>query len=227
MEDSQICAYAGTGGETRDVCNGDSGGPLLIPGTNKQIAIMSFSHKCGDPIWPAVFTMPITSEHMRFITGTVSCLARTEASHVYDDACCPYDEFSDGVIKTEECDDGNDRPGDGCYCGRLQSGYLCAGQPSDCVRCGTTVNDRCVDQNAARDLCGEWVASGQCTSSDASIISAVHQLCPASCGICTPAPITRELEIHIMLGPGQILDDFSWKITSVDESEHMRNGKHL
>lgn len=54
LDETQICAYGGAA-RTRDVCNGDSGGPLLVPGTNLQVGIMSFSHKCGDANFPAVF----------------------------------------------------------------------------------------------------------------------------------------------------------------------------
>ncbi len=52
---SMICA-----GQARsDVCHGDSGGPLMIPGSSTdwaQIGIVSWGRGCGDSGYPAVFT---------------------------------------------------------------------------------------------------------------------------------------------------------------------------
>ncbi len=62
----------------------------------------------------------------------------------------------DGLITdAEKCDDGNTGGGDGCSAKcAVESGYICAGEPSDCARsCGDgmkTGNETCDDGNTAK-----------------------------------------------------------------------------
>lgn len=62
----------------------------------------------------------------------VSSLSSRSASSI----STPYMVCGDGKIEwVEKCDDGNDRPGDGCSdtCW-IEAGWVCAGTPSQCIR---------------------------------------------------------------------------------------------
>eukprot|EP01050_Picozoa_sp_SAG11_P019556 SAG11_NODE_3134_length_2663_cov_2.915367_1_plen_538_part_01 len=212
VDSTQICAYGGAQ-RTRDICHGDSGGPLMLPGTNMQVGISSFSHSgagsgCGDPSWPAVYTIPGNRDHQDWITRTVNCLSSSR--------CCPYEEFSDGIVSDAEmCDDGNTNPNDGCFCGQLEDGYTCSAEsPSQCVPCGSSsaepnIAAPCHD---ADDRCTAWSRRGECNANP----TYMNANCRAACNVngCAsfdagPSPA---MYLHLILGPGQVEDDFSWKV---------------
>ncbi|KAH8270937.1 hypothetical protein KR044_001912, partial [Drosophila immigrans] len=66
---SQICAGVPEGGKGQ--CSGDSGGPLLLAGTDTQIGIVSWSIKpCTRPPYPGVFTE--VSAYVDWIVATVA-----------------------------------------------------------------------------------------------------------------------------------------------------------
>ena len=209
----QICAAGGSDGEVRDVCNGDSGGPLLMPGTNVQVGIVSYSHKCGTPGVPSVFTDPRTVEHMAFIQSTIICLDNPR--------CCPYQAASDGVVaSSEECDDGNNIAGDGCFCGHLEDDYFCHGSPSQCTLCvdvplappprlprGMRV---CADADVG---CSGWAQRGECQTNPGYM----SVRCPASCAApgcwvdTRPRPQPAYLTIQVD-GVLQTDVDWSWQL---------------
>eukprot|EP01051_Picozoa_sp_SAG22_P005645 SAG22_NODE_341_length_11992_cov_180.308753_6_plen_1303_part_00 len=220
LQASQVCAYSGDT-RTRDVCNGDSGGPLLVPGTNMQIGIASFSHKCGDPQFPAVFTM--VGAHQAWIDQTIQCLrSRT---------CCPYPEFSDGILSSAEmCDDGNDVAGDGCFCGQIEMPYSCdAGSlgmgPSICTRCQIPAGDRlvaasddCVD--LAQRGCARQAGLGQCQSNSAYMAAYCRATCDiGGCrtGVDPSSGLSPAVYVTMHLDAGQTLDDYSWKVWQRDD----------
>lgn len=70
----QICA----GGEGKDSCQGDGGGPLMSTRTNKQdeqIAwyqdgITSFGARCGATAWPSVYTK--VSDYVDWIISVIA-----------------------------------------------------------------------------------------------------------------------------------------------------------
>ncbi|KAH8419888.1 hypothetical protein KR009_003487 [Drosophila setifemur] len=65
---SQICAGVPEGGKGQ--CSGDSGGPLLLPNSDTQIGIVSWSRKpCARPPFPGVFTE--VSAYVDWIVDTV------------------------------------------------------------------------------------------------------------------------------------------------------------
>ncbi|XP_034672099.1 trypsin-1 [Drosophila subobscura] len=73
---SQICAGVPEGGKGQ--CSGDSGGPLLLVGSDTQIGIVSWSVKpCARPPYPGVFTE--VSAHVNWIVETVGASASTSS----------------------------------------------------------------------------------------------------------------------------------------------------
>ncbi|KAL5290159.1 hypothetical protein ACFFRR_009862 [Megaselia abdita] len=52
ITNNMVCAGYKEGG--RDMCKGDSGGPLIYK--NKQIGIVSWGYECGSPSYPGVYT---------------------------------------------------------------------------------------------------------------------------------------------------------------------------
>lgn len=209
LGDDQICAAGGSNGETRDVCNGDSGGPMIVPGTNVQVGVVSYSHKCGTPGVPSVFTDPRTPAHHQWIRSTIDCLSEPD--------CCPYASASNGeVSEAEECDDGNSLNGDGCFCGRLEPGYLCHGSPSVCMRCANVPPSPppagvhfCIDRSSQ---CHAWAERGECTVNPGYM----SVQCPLSCRIAgcwidtRPAP--RAAFLHLETFRMQSAQDFSWEV---------------
>lgn len=72
---SQICAGVPEGGKGQ--CSGDSGGPLLLTGTDTQIGIVSWSIKpCTRPPYPGVFTE--VSAYVDWIVKTVGASAHSQ-----------------------------------------------------------------------------------------------------------------------------------------------------
>lgn len=63
-----ICANS----RTQDVCNGDSGGPLMLKSRGKifVVGVVSFGYVCGYYPYPAVFTR--TAEYLEWIFQTTS-----------------------------------------------------------------------------------------------------------------------------------------------------------
>lgn len=69
LHDSQICAGLPEGGKGQ--CSGDSGGPLLLIGSDTQVGIVSWSIKpCARPPFPGVFTE--VSAYVDWIVETVN-----------------------------------------------------------------------------------------------------------------------------------------------------------
>lgn len=52
ITDNMICAFGG--GEIKDACKGDSGGPAVF--RNELVGIVSFAKGCGNPNYPGVYT---------------------------------------------------------------------------------------------------------------------------------------------------------------------------
>lgn len=77
---------------------------------------------------------------------------------------CYKINYSDGKIETgyEDCDDGNDKSGDGCYRGEVENGWICHGTPSVCVAkaCGDGIvagDEECDDGNTkTADGCNNY-----------------------------------------------------------------------
>ncbi|KAI8038298.1 trypsin-1 [Drosophila gunungcola] len=68
LHGTQICAGLPEGGKGQ--CSGDSGGPLLLTGTDTQVGIVSWSIKpCARPPFPGVFTE--VSAYVDWIVETV------------------------------------------------------------------------------------------------------------------------------------------------------------
>ena len=211
VRQEQICASSGLGGELRDVCNGDSGGPLIVPGTNVQVGITSYSRRCGTPGVPSVFQDPRSPSHTAWIRRTVQCLS--------DPTCCPLASASDGQLTaSEECDDGNNVAGDGCFCGLLEDGYLCQGEPSRCTTCGAPV-PRPPSAVVCRDLdaqCPAWARRGECEANPGYM----DVRCPSSCQLpgCwvddrrRTQPVYLSIEVDAMQHPS----DYSWEIAQRD-----------
>ncbi|XP_022223200.1 trypsin-1 [Drosophila obscura] len=77
LHSSQICAGVPEGG--RGQCSGDSGGPLLLAGSDTQIGIVSWSVKpCARPPYPGVFTE--VSAYVNWIVETVGADSSTSSS---------------------------------------------------------------------------------------------------------------------------------------------------
>ncbi|KAH8415355.1 hypothetical protein KR222_005004 [Zaprionus bogoriensis] len=75
LHSSQICAGVPEGGKGQ--CSGDSGGPLLLAGTDTQIGIVSWSVKpCTRPPYPGVFTE--VSAYVDWIVQTVGQSAHSQ-----------------------------------------------------------------------------------------------------------------------------------------------------
>ena len=62
-----VCAGSKTGGV--NVCDGDTGGPLLLSGSNEQIGILSSSQSCPNSGTPNVYTR--ISAHQTFIKNAI------------------------------------------------------------------------------------------------------------------------------------------------------------
>lgn len=68
LHESQICAGLPEGGKGQ--CSGDSGGPLILTGSDTQVGIVSWSIKpCARPPFPGVFTE--VSAYVDWIVETV------------------------------------------------------------------------------------------------------------------------------------------------------------
>ncbi|XP_016947976.1 trypsin-1 [Drosophila biarmipes] len=68
LHESQICAGLPEGGKGQ--CSGDSGGPLIVTGSDTQVGIVSWSIKpCARPPFPGVFTE--VSAYVDWIVDTV------------------------------------------------------------------------------------------------------------------------------------------------------------
>jgi len=68
LHKSQICAGLPEGGKGQ--CSGDSGGPLILTGSDTQVGIVSWSIKpCARPPFPGVFTE--VSAYVDWIVETV------------------------------------------------------------------------------------------------------------------------------------------------------------
>ncbi|XP_042547021.1 granzyme A isoform X2 [Dipodomys spectabilis] len=65
---NMICAGSPNGG--KDICNGDSGGPLLCHGTFRGIAAFGRNGKCGDPRAPGVYTL-LSKHYLKWIIKTM------------------------------------------------------------------------------------------------------------------------------------------------------------
>ncbi|XP_012874127.1 PREDICTED: granzyme A [Dipodomys ordii] len=65
---NMICAGSPSGG--KDICNGDSGGPLLCHGTFRGIAAFGRNGKCGDPRAPGVYTL-LSKHYLKWIIKTM------------------------------------------------------------------------------------------------------------------------------------------------------------
>ena len=205
----QICGAGGSNGETRDVCNGDSGGPLISPGTNVQVGVVSYSHKCGTPGAPSVFTDPRTADHNQWIRNNVQCLSQPN--------CCPYPTTSDGdVSDSEECDDGNTVAGDGCFCGLLEPGYFCQGSPSTCVLCAEVPPApppagmrACADTSPE---CGAWAQRGECRTNPRYMNAACALSCNSpGCWVDT-RPHARAAFLRVETVDLQSTEDYSWEV---------------
>lgn len=209
LGDDQICAAGGSNGETRDVCNGDSGGPLIVPGTNVQVGVVSYSHKCGTPGVPSVFTDPRTPGHHQWIRSTVECLSQPD--------CCPYSSASNGeVSEAEECDDGNTESGDGCFCGLLEPGFLCHGSPSVCLLCANVPPPPppsgvhfCVDRS---QQCQSWAERRECLLNPGYM----SVQCPQSCRVAgcwtDTRPTPRAAHLQLQTFGMQSPEDYSWEV---------------
>lgn len=152
-----------------------------------------------------VFQTVAGNTHQPWVDQTVQCLGNAGT-------CCPYPAFSDGVLSDAEmCDDGNAVPGDGCFCGQIETNYACdGGSPSSCAMCGPArVGVNCEDRNPQ---CALWASSGECQGN----IGYMSLNCRASCGIggChTQHSVTSPaVFISVQLLAGQSDDDFSWKV---------------
>ncbi|XP_017851982.1 trypsin-1 [Drosophila busckii] len=72
--DTQLCAGVPEGGKGQ--CSGDSGGPLLLAGTDTQVGIVSWSIKpCTRPPYPGVFTE--VSAYVDWIVKLVGSTAKS------------------------------------------------------------------------------------------------------------------------------------------------------
>ncbi|XP_017062895.1 trypsin-1 [Drosophila eugracilis] len=81
LHDSQICAGLPEGGKGQ--CSGDSGGPLLLNGSDTQVGIVSWSIKpCARPPFPGVFTE--VSAYVDWIVDTVGSSSASSSLWVGD-----------------------------------------------------------------------------------------------------------------------------------------------
>lgn len=69
ITNNMVCAGAKEGG--KDMCRGDSGGPLIYK--NKQIGIVSWGYECGSPSYPGVYTsVPAVKEWILKTVNTIN-----------------------------------------------------------------------------------------------------------------------------------------------------------
>ncbi|KAH8366631.1 hypothetical protein KR084_007385, partial [Drosophila pseudotakahashii] len=80
LHDSQICAGLPEGGKGQ--CSGDSGGPLILTGSDIQVGIVSWSIKpCARPPFPGVFTE--VSAYVDWIVETVGSSSSATSSSLW------------------------------------------------------------------------------------------------------------------------------------------------
>lgn len=56
ISDHMICAGYAEGG--KDTCTNDSGGPLVVEGTNELVGLISYGRGCAIAGYPGIYTAP-------------------------------------------------------------------------------------------------------------------------------------------------------------------------
>eukprot|EP00563_Minutocellus_polymorphus_P018629 CAMPEP_0197720928 /NCGR_PEP_ID=MMETSP1434-20131217/4146_1 /TAXON_ID=265543 /ORGANISM="Minutocellus polymorphus, Strain CCMP3303" /LENGTH=361 /DNA_ID=CAMNT_0043305861 /DNA_START=26 /DNA_END=1111 /DNA_ORIENTATION=+ len=126
-EDAMLCAQGGEDGSPTDACQGDSGSPLLIAGTNIQVGVVSWGRGCGSKAWydwdgsPGVFSR--VSSAGRWIRETV---CNNAVGVTPPDAFCTI-----SVEDSKEDDEGTDQqPSSSCE--DLGASFTDGGTPRTC-----------------------------------------------------------------------------------------------
>ena len=79
---TMVCAGYAQGGT--DVCEGDSGGPILAPGVAGKLELIgttSFGHGCAEPGWPTTYALAAGGPIREFLDQHVPGAFATNASH--------------------------------------------------------------------------------------------------------------------------------------------------
>ena len=116
------------------------GGSVIIPPPGNELNIIKPGEEV--PTSPNVFNIPLAEGQMYFVeiipvryetinnkNRFVSC----SDAKVKEVLSCATGECGNGIIVSEECDDGNTNNGDGCSSScQIESGWTCVGEPSIC-----------------------------------------------------------------------------------------------
>lgn len=111
LDDAMVCAGVTPGGV--DSCFGDSGGPLLIPGTaarlDVQVGIVSFGDGCALPNKPGVYTR--VSTYANWINNQVCLLSSNKPSS------CPSVTPAPGPSTSQTSPKPSSQPTETCFSG--------------------------------------------------------------------------------------------------------------